>query len=91
MLDLTTGATLNAATLSNGTTGNGTVTLGMLLSRDGRVTAFDNNSTNLVAGTSTNVVRTYRRLLPRGGLLSLQVGTPGRGQVNRPSLTIHAA
>ena len=50
--DLTTGATLNAATLTNGTTGNGTVNLGMLLSRDGRVTAFDNNSTNLVAGTS---------------------------------------
>lgn len=64
VLDLTNGATLNAATLTNGTTGNGTVNLGMLLSRDGRVTAFDNNSTNLVAGTSTNVVRTYRRLLP---------------------------
>ena len=64
VIDLTTGATLNAATLTNGTAGNGTVNLGMLLSRDGRVTAFDNNSTNLVAGTSTNVVRTYRRLLP---------------------------
>lgn len=64
VLDLTTGAALNAATLTNGTAGNGTVNLGMLLSRDGRVTAFDNNSTNLVAGTSTNVVRTYRRLLP---------------------------
>ncbi len=64
VLDLTTGAALNAATLTNGTTGNGTVNLGMLLSRDGRVTAFDNNSTNLVAGTSTNVVRTYRRLVP---------------------------
>ena len=64
VLDLTTGAALNAATLTNGTTGNGTVNLGMLLSRDGRVTAFDNNSTNLEAGTSTNVVRTYRRLVP---------------------------
>lgn len=64
VIDLTTGATLNAATLTNGTAGNGTVNLGMLLSRDGRVTAFDNNSTNLVAGASTNVARTYRRLLP---------------------------
>ncbi len=64
VLDLTTGATLNAATLTNGRMGNGTVNLGMLLSRDGRVTAFDNNSTNLVVGTSGNVVRTYRRLLP---------------------------
>lgn len=64
VLDLTNGVTLNAATLTNGTTGNGTVNLGMLLSRDGRVTAFDNNSTNLVKGASTNVVRTYRRLLP---------------------------
>jgi hypothetical protein len=27
-------------------------------------TAFDNNSTNLVAGATTSVVRTYRRLLP---------------------------
>lgn len=64
VLDLSTGATLNAATLTNGTAGNGTVNLGMLLSRNGQVTAFDNNSTNLVAGTSGNVVRTYRRLLP---------------------------
>ena len=64
VLDLTNGTTLNAATLTSGTMGNGRVNLGMLLSRDGRVTAFDNNSTNLVAGTSTNVVRTYRRLLP---------------------------
>lgn len=64
VLDLRTGVSLRAATLSNGTQGNGPVSLGMLLSRDGRVTAFDNNSTNLVAGASTSEVRTYRRLLP---------------------------
>lgn len=64
VLDLRTGASLNAATLSNGTKGNGPISLGMLLSRDGQATAFDNNSTNLVAGTSTVLMSTYRRLLP---------------------------
>lgn len=64
VLDLRTGVSVRAATLGNGTQGNGPVSLGMLLSRDGRVTAFDNNSTNLVAGASTSEVRTYRRLLP---------------------------
>lgn len=64
VIDLTTGARLNPASLSNGTTGNGTISGGMLLSRDGRAAAFDNNSTNLVAGASTSVLRTYRRLLP---------------------------
>lgn len=64
VLDLRTGVSLNAATLSNGSKGNGPITLGMLLSRDGRATAFDNNATNLVAGASSVVVRTYRRLLP---------------------------
>jgi Tol biopolymer transport system component len=64
VIDLRTGARLNAATLTNGTVGNGPISLGMLLSRDGRATAFDNNSTNLVAGATTSVVRTYRRLLP---------------------------
>ena len=62
MFDLTIRAALNAATLTNGRTGNGTVNLGMLLSRHGRVAAFDNNSTNLVARTSKNDVRTYSRL-----------------------------
>lgn len=64
VLDLRTGVSLNAATLSNGTVGNGAISLGMLLSRDGRATAFDNNSTNLVAGASSTAVKTYRRLLP---------------------------
>lgn len=63
VIDLTTGTRLNPASLSNGTRGNGTISGGMLLSRDGRAAAFDNNSTNLVAGASTNVLRTYRRLL----------------------------
>lgn len=64
VIDLTTGARLNTASLSNGTTGNGSISGGMLISRDGRAAAFDNNSTNLVAGASTSVIRTYRRLLP---------------------------
>jgi hypothetical protein len=64
VIDLTTGVRFNPASLSNGTTGNGPISGGMLMSRDGRAAAFDNNSTNLVAGTSTNVLRTYRRLLP---------------------------
>lgn len=64
VLDLTTGVRFNPVSLTNGTLGNGQFTLGMLLSRDGRVASFDSNSTNLVAGASTSVVRTYRRLLP---------------------------
>ncbi len=64
VIDLASGASLNPASLGNGTTGNGTVSGGMLISRDGAAAAFDNNSTNLVAGTSGNVQRTYRRLLP---------------------------
>lgn len=64
VLDLQTGATLNAATLSNGTAGNGRTVVSALLSRDGRVASFSNNSTNLVAGASTAEVRVYRKLLP---------------------------
>ena len=64
VIDLTTGDRLNPATLSNGTRGNGPISGGMLISRDGRAVAFDNTSTNLVAGASTSVLRTYRRLLP---------------------------
>jgi len=64
VIDLATGASLNPASLSNGTRGNGAVSGGMLISRDGGAAAFDNNSTNLVAGTSGNVLRTYRGLLP---------------------------
>ena len=63
VIDLTTGARLNVASLSNGTIGNGPISGGMLLSRDGRAAAFDNDSTNLVAGASTSVLRTYRRLV----------------------------
>ncbi len=66
VIDLTNGARLNPATLSNGTRGNGTISGGMLLSRDGRAAAFDNNSTNLVAGAGDSrsfILRTYRRLL----------------------------
>lgn len=64
VIDLVTGTSLNPASLSNGTKGNGTISGGMFLSRNGGAAAFDNNSTNLVAGTSGNVLRTYRRLLP---------------------------
>ena len=64
VLDLASGALVNAATLSNGTAGNGRTTTTVLLSRNGRTAAFDNNATNLVAGASTAEVRTYRKLLP---------------------------
>lgn len=67
VLDLSTGAIVNAATLSNGTVGNGNVTVSALLSRDGRVAAFDNNSTNLLGGLSPlggAELRAYRKLLP---------------------------
>jgi Tol biopolymer transport system component len=64
VLDISTGALVNAASLSNGTASNGRTTPGVLLSRDGKAAAFDNNATNLVAGANTSAVRTYRRLLP---------------------------
>lgn len=63
VLDIATGARVNAATLSNGTVGNGLTTNNVLLSRDGKAAAFGNNSTNLVAGPST-VQQVYRKLLP---------------------------
>ena len=62
--ELGSAALVNAATLSNGTVGNGRTTTTVLLSRDGRAAAFDNNSTNLVAAAATVDVRAYRRLLP---------------------------
>ena len=67
VVDLATGARLNAATLTNGTVGNGNVTTGVLLSRDGRSAAFGNNSTNLLGGVSPlggAELRAYRKLLP---------------------------
>lgn len=63
VLDIATGARVNAATLSNGTVGNGNVTNNVLLSRNGNAAAFGNNSTNLLAGRST-VQQVYRKLLP---------------------------
>ena len=65
--DLASGAVLNAATLSNGTVGNGRTTVSALLSRDGTVAAFDNNSTNLLGGLSPlggAELRAYRKRLP---------------------------
>jgi hypothetical protein len=67
VVDLTTGAILNAATLTNGTVGNGIVTVSALLSRDGRVAAFDNNATNLLGARLPGggaEQRAYRKLLP---------------------------
>lgn len=67
VVDLATGATVNAATLTNGTVGNGQVTVNALLSRDGRIAAFDNNSTNLLGGRPPGggaEQRAYRKLLP---------------------------
>ena len=63
VLDIATGARVNAATLSNGTVGNGRTTTDVLLSRDGKAAAFGNNSTNLLAGLLT-VQQVYRKLLP---------------------------
>lgn len=63
VLDIATGARVNAATLSNGTVGNGLTTTNVLLSRDGKTAAFGNNSTNLLAGLLT-VQQVYRKLLP---------------------------
>ena len=67
VVDLVTGARLNAASLTNGTAGNGNVTTNALLSRDGRAVAFGNNSTNLLGGLSPlggAELRAYRKLLP---------------------------
>jgi Tol biopolymer transport system component len=67
VVDLVTGARVNAATLTSGTVGNGNVTTNALLSRDGRAVAFGNNSTNLLGGLSPfggAELRAYRKLLP---------------------------
>lgn len=67
LLDLATGASLNAATLSNGTVSNGPVTTNVLLSRDGRAVVFGNNATNLLGGLSPlggAELRAYRKLVP---------------------------
>ena len=67
VLDLATGASLNAATLSNGTVSNGRVTTSVLLSRDGRAVVFGNNATNLLGGVSPlggAELRAYRKLVP---------------------------
>ena len=67
VVDLITGARVNAATLSNGTVGNGLTNTNVLLSRDGRTAAFSNNSTNLLGGVSPlggAELRAYRKLLP---------------------------
>lgn len=67
VLDIATGARVNAATLSNGTAGNGRTTTNVLLSRDGKTAAFGNNSTNLLGGLSAlggAELRAYRKLLP---------------------------
>lgn len=50
VVDLATGAILNAATLTNGTVGNGRTTVAVMLSRDGKAAVFDNNSTILLGG-----------------------------------------
>ena len=67
VVDLATGARLNAATLTNGTVSNGNVTTSALLSRDGRSVAFGNNATNLLGGRSPlggAELRAYRKMLP---------------------------
>ena len=67
VVDLASGARVNAATLSNGTAGNGNVNTSVLLSRDGRAVAFGNNSTNLLGGLSPlggAELRAYRKLVP---------------------------
>jgi Tol biopolymer transport system component len=67
VVDLATGARVNAATLTSGTVGNGNVTTTVLLSRDGKAAAFANNSTNLLGGVSPlggAELRAYRKLLP---------------------------
>jgi Tol biopolymer transport system component len=65
--DVATGALLNLATLTNGTVGNGQTTTSALISRDGRVSAFGNDSTNLLGGPAQfggSELRAYRKLLP---------------------------
>jgi Tol biopolymer transport system component len=67
VVDLATGARVNAATLTDGTVGNGNVTTAVLLSRDGQAAAFGNNSTNLLGGLSPfggAELRAYRKQLP---------------------------
>ncbi len=67
VLDLASGASLNAATLSNGTVSNGRVTTSVLLSRDGRAVVFGNNASNLLGGVSPlggAELRAYRKLVP---------------------------
>ena len=67
VVDLVTGARINAATLTNGTVGNGATTTTVLLSRDGKAAAFANNATNLLGGVSPlggAELRAYRKLLP---------------------------
>ena len=63
VVDLVSGARVNAATLSNGTAGNGNVNTSVMLSRDGRAVAFGNDSTNLLVGGGADL-RAYRKLLP---------------------------
>ncbi len=65
--DIATGALLNAATRTNGTVGNGQTVTQALLSRDGKVAAFANNSTNLLGAALPGggaELRAYRKLLP---------------------------
>ena len=67
VLNIATGARVNAATLTNGTVGNGRTTTNVLLSRDGATAAFGNNSTNLLGGLSPlggAELRAYRKLVP---------------------------
>jgi Tol biopolymer transport system component len=65
VVDLASGARLNAATLTNATVGNGNITTNVLLSRDGRAAAFSNNATNLLGTSSGGAeLRAYRKLLP---------------------------
>jgi hypothetical protein len=67
VLDIVSGARLNAATLASGTVGNGPVTTSVLLSRDGRAVVFGNNATNLLGGVSPlggAELRAYRKLVP---------------------------
>ncbi len=67
VVDLATGARVNAATLTNGTASNGRVTTNVLISRDGRSVAFGNNGTNLLGGLSPlggAELRAYLKLLP---------------------------
>ena len=67
VVDLVTGARVNAATLSSGTVGNGLTNTTVLLSRDGKTAAFSNNSTNLLGGLSQfggAELRAYRKLVP---------------------------